>query len=62
MDMQAVGIGITAGVALVGFNAWAMKLVIDNAVLKAVNSISEKYLTKDDFDKHIEQCPRRREQ
>lgn len=57
MDWQAIGVGVAAGVALVGANAWAMKLVIDNAIKTALLEISREYVTKIDFDKHITNCP-----
>ncbi len=59
MDWQAIGVGVTAGIALIAGNAWVMKLVIDNAVLKAVKVIAEEYVTKEDFNRHVEMCTKR---
>ena len=57
MDWTAIGVGVTAGLALIGANAWAMKLVIDNAVKSALLQIAHEYVTKEDFNQHIERCP-----
>ena len=54
---HAIGIEITTCIAVIGGNAWVMKLVIDNAVLKLGKTMSEDYVTKQDFMRHIEQCP-----
>lgn len=59
MDWQAIGVGVTAGVAMIGANAWIMKMVIENAVKSALLDISHEYVTKLDFDRHLEQCPYR---
>ena len=56
MEWDMVGIGIAAAIALIGGNAWVMKLVIDNAVLKAFKEIGKDYVSKEDFERHIEQC------
>jgi len=53
MDWQAIGVGIGTGVALIGANAWVMKLVIDNAVKSALLLIAKDYVTKHDFNNHI---------
>jgi len=57
MDWEPIGIGISVGFALVGFNGWVMKLVIDNAIGKNMLIIMDKFVTQADFDKHIEHCP-----
>jgi hypothetical protein len=57
MGWEAIGVGVSAVIAVVAFNAWAMKLVIDNAVKSALLLISHDYVTKEDFNRHIEQCP-----
>ncbi len=59
MNWEAIGVGIAAVLAIVGFNAWCMRLVIDNAIAKNMLIIMEKYITKDDFDRHIKDCPMR---
>ena len=62
MYWQDIGAGIGIAVALIGGNAWAMKLVIDNAVKSALLEISREYVTKVDFDKHITNCPAQRKE
>jgi len=57
MDWSAIGVGVTSVMAIVAFNAWAMKLVIGNAVKDALLLIARDYVSKEDFDRHIEQCP-----
>lgn len=57
MDWQAIGVGLTAGIALVGFNGWVMKIIIDSAIKTALLGIERDFVTKADFDKHIERCP-----
>jgi len=60
MNWEAIGVGIAAVLAIVGFNAWCMRLVIDNSIAKNMLLIMEKYATKDDLNNHISQCPVRR--
>ena len=57
---QIIGICIPAVLAVIAFNAWCMKLVIDNAVAKNMIIIMEKFVLKEEFDKHVEQCPARK--
>ena len=59
MNWQMIGISITVVLSGIGFNAWCMKLVIDNAVSKNMIIIMEKFVLKEDFDKHVDQCPAR---
>ena len=59
MNWQIVSISITAILAIVAFNAWCMKLVIDNAIGKNMLIIMERFVLKEDFDKHINQCQNR---
>ena len=57
---QIIGICIPSVLAIIAFNAWCMKLVIDNAVAKNMIIIMDKFVLKEEFDKHVEQCPARR--
>ena len=57
LNWHAIGIGITTCIAVVGANAWIMKLVIDNAILKFGKAISNEYVTKGEFKDHIQNCP-----
>lgn len=55
IDWQAVAVMISCALAIVAFNAWCMKLVIDNAISKNMISIMEKYATKEELRLHISQ-------
>lgn len=55
MDWSGMAVAVTAVLSVIGGNAYVMKIIIDNAVLKAINTISKEYVTKDDFDRHIKQ-------
>jgi hypothetical protein len=57
MDWEAIGVGGACIVAVIGGNAFVMKLIIDNAVTKLHLLVAEKYVTKEEFEKHIEHCP-----
>jgi len=60
MNWEAIGVGIAAVLAIVGFNAWCMRLVIDNSIAKNMIIIMEKYATKEELNNHINQCPLRK--
>ena len=49
--------GIGAASALLGANAWLMKIVIDSSVNKALLSIEREFVTKEEFNRHIDKCP-----
>ena len=57
MNWEAIGVSVVVALALIGFNAWCMKLVIDNAIGKNMIVIMKTFVTKADCDKHTEQCP-----
>ena len=57
MDAETIGIGVAVASTLLGANAWFMKLVISSEISKCLLVISDKYVTKAEFDKHIEHCP-----
>lgn len=57
MDIETIGIGVAVASTLLGANAWFMKLVISSEINKCLLVISDKYVTKDEFNKHIEHCP-----
>ena len=48
MDWEAIGIGITAAVAVITGNAFVMKIIIDNAVTKLHVLVSDEYVKKED--------------
>lgn len=47
MDWQMVGVGVTSAAALLGANAWLMKLVIDSAITKSQLNIQREFVTKE---------------
>lgn len=49
--------GIGAGATLLGANAWLMKLVIDSALSKALLKIQQDFVTRDEFNRHVDKCP-----
>lgn len=57
MDIETIGIGVAVASTLLGANAWFMKLVISSEINKCLLVISDKYVTKEEFNKHIEHCP-----
>ena len=57
MDWEAMGVGAGCIIAIISGNAFVMKLIIDNAVTKLNLLVAEKYVTKEDFEKHIAHCP-----
>jgi len=56
MNWGVAGVSITGVLAIVAFNAWCMKLVIDNAIGKNMLLIMDKFLTKEEFEKHVKYC------
>ena len=52
--------GIAAGATLLAGHAWLMNVIIDRAIGKALLGISNQYMTKEEFNKHIEHCPNMR--
>jgi hypothetical protein len=55
MDWAAVS-GISAAVVVVmAIHAGLMKFIIDGAITKVLLKISERYVTKADLDRHIDQ-------
>lgn len=58
MDVETIGIGVAVASTLLGANAWFMKLVISSEINKCLLVISDKYVTKEEFNKHIEHCPK----
>ena len=60
MDWEAVGVAVSMVVALIGGNAFLMKLVIGGEISKCLLLVAQQYVTKEDFEKHIEHCPHKR--
>ena len=40
-----------------GANAWLMKMVIDSAITRALLTIQQDFVTKEEFLRHIDKCP-----
>ena len=57
IQWEVIGIGVTVGITLLSAHAALMRIIINNAILKLGKTISEDYVTKEDFNRHIEQCP-----
>ena len=57
MNWESIGIGVSVASILLGANAGLMKLVIGSEINKCLLAISDKYVTKEDFEKHIVHCP-----
>ena len=57
MDFEAIGAGVAIAVALIGGNAFVMKLIIDNSIKTLHLLVAKDFVTKDEFEKHIEHCP-----
>ena len=49
---EATGVVVGVVLVLIGFNAWCMKLVIDNAVKESFITVSQTFVTKDEFKGH----------
>ena len=59
MNWELFFAGVGAAAVLLGGNAYLMRLVIGSEVGKALLAISKEYVTKEEFDRHIDQCPAR---
>lgn len=55
LNWEAIGVGVCVALAVIGFNAWCMNLVIDNAISKNMMYIMETYLTKAEMKDHVAQ-------
>ena len=56
MELQDMGAGAGIVVALIIGNAFVMKLIIDNAVKGLNLLIARDFVTKEEFNNHIEHC------
>ena len=57
IDWAAVGIGVTAGTALITGNAVVMKFVIRSAIMESMLSVHDKFVTKEHLEDHSRHCP-----
>ena len=57
MDWTAIGLGITAGTALITGNAVVMRFVIKSAITESLLGIHERFVTKEHLDDHAKNCP-----
>ena len=53
---DAVALAVTVVLAIVGFNAWCMKLIINDALSSNMAIITKEYVTKADFNRHVDHC------
>ncbi len=53
----ACGVGVAAGVAMISANAFLMRIVIENAVSKALLKIHDQFVTKEHLGDHQRTCP-----
>lgn len=57
MDWQLIANIFAGGVPLVMLNSYVNKLVLENAINKTLLKITKEYVSKEDFEKHIRDCP-----
>jgi len=57
INWEATSTLIGAVLVAIGFNAWCMKLIINDALNKSMITTLKEFVTKDEFDKHIDHCP-----
>ena len=53
--IELIAVGVTAGIALCGGNAFLVKLVVQSAISKAL--LDGRYVTREELCEHVEQCP-----
>jgi len=56
MNIQDMGAGAGVVVALIIGNAFVMKLIIDNAIKSLNLLIAKDFVTKEEFNSHIDHC------
>ena len=60
MDWPAIG-GITASITVImAVHAGLITLIIDRAIMKALLKINKDFVTREEFDRHVKQCPHTR--
>lgn len=57
MDWPAIGVGVTVAIALLGANAWLMKMVLKGELSATLLAIEREFVTKEEFNRHIDNCP-----
>ena len=57
MNWEMIGIGITAASALLAANAFLTKMVIRTSILELKDIISKEFVSRREFERHIESCP-----
>ncbi len=60
MNWELFFAGVGAASALLIGNAYLMKITMRSILNEALLTIAKEYLTKVEFDKHIEHCPNMR--
>lgn len=53
---DAVAVAVTTVLAIICFNAWCMKLIINDALSSNMAIITKEYVTKADFNRHVDHC------
>jgi hypothetical protein len=53
---DAVALGVTVVLVLLGFNAWCMKLIINDALSNNMTIVMKEFVTKADFNRHVDHC------
>jgi hypothetical protein len=54
MNWEAIAAMVALIVAILGGNAWLMKLVIKSCIDEALLAISKEYATKEDLREHVD--------
>lgn len=50
--------GMAAAVTVImAVHAFLIGLIVDRAIMKALLEINKEYITREEFDRHIERCP-----
>lgn len=52
MNWESIGVGVSVAVALLGANAWLMKLVISSEINKFHILVSKDFVSKEECSEH----------
>lgn len=61
VDWGSLAAGATVATFVLGIHAWLMKIVISSEVYKLLNAIQKEYVTKEEFNRHVDTCPVKKE-
>ena len=60
MDWQSIA-GISAAVTIVmAVHAGVIALVVDRAIMRALLKINKDFITREEFNRHVQSCPHTR--